>query len=377
MASRMTRWLGPLAAATLLLGSGPGGEGVAGEPYKLGATIPLSGPLATFATQFIQGLDMAVEEVNAKGGVQGHPLRILYEDSKAEPVAGVAAMRKLISVDRVPIVITIFTNVALAQLPLGEETKTVIFSAGVTYPHFGARGKGWAFRNSYPSNKEAELLAELASQKLGLKNVAVFFVNNDAGIAAKEAFTATFERLGGKVLVAEAFALGSIDFRPQLIKARGLNPQSVSLFGQSGKEEPTIVKQMSEMGFRAQILTFAGTPESPDFLPIAGKAAEGAIYTSGTFYLESPEPHVHQFIQGYRQKYGRNPGLFSATHYDAVYILAQAIERGGFTADGIKRALLEIRDFPGVTGKTTFTATGDAEKPLMLKTIKDGKPVPY
>ena len=151
----------------------------------------------------------------------------------------------------------------------------------------------------------------------------------------------------------------------------------MALFGQNGKEEPTIVKQMSEMGFKAQVLGFAGAGEAPDYLPIAGKAAEGTIYSSGTFDMESREPKVQEFVQKFKQRYGKNPGLFAATHYDAVYIIAQAIEKGDFTAEGLKKGLMEIKDFPGITGKTTFTATGDADKPLILKTIRDGRPVVY
>jgi branched-chain amino acid transport system substrate-binding protein len=217
-------------------------------------------------------------------------------------------------------------------------------------------------------------MAEFAYSRLGVKKVAVLYINNDYGVGLKNVFEKRFTELGGSIISTESYEQSSSDFRTQLSKLKTLNAEAIYLPGHT-KELGQILKQAKELGIKVQFLSVVGF-ESPQTLQIAGDAAEGVIYTAPAFDPKSADKLGKQFVTKYRNKYGRDPENFAAHAYDAMNIIAVAIKEGGYSSEGIKKSLHKIKNYPGVSGLTTFDENGDVEKPAMLKTVRDGQFIP-
>ena len=204
-----------------------------------------------------------------------------------------------------------------------------------------------------------------------IKNNAILYINNDYGVGVKDAFLNTFTKLGGKVSGTESFEPDIQDFRTQLIRVNKKLPEAIFVIAY--KETIPILRQIKELGIKARILS---TPvfEDREVIEKAGKTAEGVIYNYyGGFNPQSEDEHIKKFLEKFREKFKREPGYYSALAYDATNLVLLAIENGGYKSDGIKTALYQIKDYPGVTGKTTFDSNGDVNKPVFLKTVKNGQ----
>ena len=344
------------------------------EVIKIGAILPLTGGASIYGESAKEGIDLAIEEINNKGGINGRKIEIIYEDSKAEPKEGVSAINKLISVDRVPVIIgAIASAVTLAIAPIAEENHVVLLSPGSSAPKITEAGD-YIFRNEVSEEFGARKSAELYYDA-GFKKIAILYINNDYGVSVKEITEKVYQEKGGKITAAEAFVQNTTDFRTSLQKIKNSDPQALLIVAYG--EYPMIIRQMKEAGMELPILT---TPvfESKELLKKLGESAEGVIYSYyGTFNLESQKEEVKQFLDNFRKKYNKDPSYYAALGHDAVYLLRIAIEKGGYHSDGIKNALYTIKNYPGVTGITSFDENGDVIKPIILKTIKNGKFVPY
>lgn len=350
-------------------GAGQAGSAASGGAtvYKLGASFPMTGQASTFGTFFSEGALLAVEEINAAGGVNGNRLELIIEDHKGEPPTGVAVYRKLAEVDRVPVVLISFTNVGLAQLPIADETRTVAFTGAMIYPGLSQLSE-WAFRNTVGADLESQAMADFVYRERNLRRIATVYQNTDAGLSGAREFKRAFESLGGQVVAEESYDVGAVDLRAQLVKVRAANPQGIYQPGR-GAEMGLLLKQAAEMGFT--VAQFANTSmELPDALQTAGPAAEGVIYTAG----ELDPQASREFVARYKARYGKEPEVWAGNHYDAIRLIARAIETNGYTAEGIREGLRAIRDFPGVTGKTTFGGQQEAAKTLAFKTVQNGTP---
>jgi branched-chain amino acid transport system substrate-binding protein len=337
------------------------------DVYKIGASFPMTGPGATFGTFFSQGSLLALEEINAAGGVKGKKLELVIEDNKVDPATGVAIYRKLVEVDKVPIVLITFTNVGLAQLPIADETRTVAFTAAMITPGLSEKSE-WVFRNTVGADLESQAMAKYIYNERGLRRIAIIFQNQDAALAGAQEFKKAFEQLGGRVVAEESYDIGAVDLRPQLLKVRSANPEGIYNVGRDASMG-YLVKQAAEIGFR--VPQFANTSmELPDVINAAGEAIEGIVYTTGALDPETSR----DFVSRYRQRWGTDPEVFAGNHYDAIRMIAKAIETNGYTAEGIRAGLLAIKDFPGVTGKTSFDGKREATKTVILKTFRNGQP---
>jgi len=337
------------------------------EVYKLGATFPMTGPGSGFGEFFRNGSQLAIDEINAAGGIKGHKLELIIEDHKVDPPTGITAFRKLVEVDRVPLVLITFTNVGLAQLPVANETKTVAFTAAMITPGLDKQSE-WVFRNTVGADLESQRMAAYIYNERRLTKIGTVYQNTDAGLAGARAFKEAFEKLGGRVVAEESYEIGATDLRAQLSKLRAAGVEGIYQAGR-GQEMGLLLKQADEMGFK--VAQFANTSmELPEALQVAGSAAEGVVYTVGAYDPEASK----EFVANYKARFGSEPDIFAGNHYDAIKMIARAIETNGYTAAGIREGLKAIKDFPGVTGKTSFDGRQEAVKELSLKVIKDGKP---
>lgn len=373
-----------LSLALVLVGCGPRGTSQNSIPTSasqgappevtIGGWLCLTGSGAEWGHSGQDGMNLAVEEINAAGGVKGAKLKVVYEDTQAEPKAAVSAMRKLLNSNTIPAVVGdyISSNV-LAAAPILEENKVVLISPGASNPKITDAGE-YIFRN-WPSDAlQGVVNAQFAQQNLKWKRVAILYINNAYGTGLRDVFQKQFAQRGGQIVATEAFAQGATDFRTQLTKVKSAKPDGIYLLAYP-KEAPLLLKQAKELGVNTRILG-TETLDDPKIVSIARNAAEGIVYTV-------PKPSdknvkiVKDFLTNYKKKYGKEPGIGADTAYDAVKMLAWAMEQGGFTGPEIQKQLLELKNYEGASGVTTLDQNGDAIKPFILKTVKAGKLVAY
>jgi len=340
------------------------------EEIKIGAILPLTGEAAKYGKSAKRGIDLALEEINAKGGIKGKKLTIIYEDSKGNPKEGVSAILKLITVHKVPAILgAMSSSVTLAIAPIAEENKIVLLSPASSSPKITHAGD-YIFRNCYSDIYEGKKMAHYIYNETRYKKVAIIHINNDYGIGLREAFRDEFNKLGGKVVAVETYDFGATDFRTQLSKIKESDPDAIYIVGYS--EMGRLLVQAKELELRIPFFSCIMF-EDPDILKVAGDIAEGVVYTYPSYNPKSREDVVANFINIFEKKYNQKPDGFAANAYDALKILALAIEKGGGKSEQIKKALYSIKDYPGVTGKTSFDGNGDVIKPIGIKQSVRGK----
>lgn len=316
---------------------------------KIGVAVPLTGNFGQYGQWIREGVDLAVDNT----------MRVYYEDTMGDPKEAVNAVNKLIKIDKVDVIIGDWTSGGtLAAAPIAEENKVPMIALALS-PKIRDAGD-YIFRNFPDATIQTKALAEFA-KKHNLDDIATLYVNNDFGVAAKDAFGKDVD-----TVIVEAFEGGDNDFRTQLAKIKDRGVDAVFVAGYN-KHYGLIFKQAKELGLDAQMLALAPV-QAKQVIDIAGDAADGVVYTY-FFDEKSEDPLVRDFQNKYVGTYGYEAELFAATAYDTVNIIKKAAGDG---KEFIKNGLYKIKDFPGVTGVTGFDDMGDVIKPAIFKTIKNG-----
>ena len=339
----------------------PAGQPQAQDVYKFGLSSSLTGPLAVYGDTGRQAIVMALEEINAKGGVLGRKLEVISLDDQGVPTTHVSNVRRLISVDRVPVVFGSFTHLALAGIPVATETKVVYLTSLVTHP-LVIKESPWAFSVSINLPKTAEYVTKVAWDR-GVRKAVIMVNNAESPRRNGEVIEKTLKALGGEVLLHEVLPAGT-DYRSTILRMKAKNPDAV-LSNSFVGPQALFIKQMFELGWKVPF--YATNPVEEDiFFKTVGDTADGVLYGS----LAGDPKRWDDFRERFRAKYGVYPSTFDVQHYDAAYVLAEAIKRGGYTAEGIRKALAEMKDFKGVGGSITFGPERFPDLPLTLKIVK-------
>jgi branched-chain amino acid transport system substrate-binding protein len=336
----------------------------------IGVITPLTGKLSFLGQRTQRGLEIAKEEINNNGGINGTPVNLIYEDTKSNPQDAVAAAKKLINVNSVPAIIGDITSSAtLAVAPVAEKNEVVLLANGASAPKVRNAGD-YIFRNWSSDDFMAGRIAKFAADQLGHKRVGILYAQDAYGLGLKNAFETRFRQAGGEIAIASAYQTGGKDFRTIIEKF----PKDLDAVFLAGYPEDLgyFVQQADQLGRTKPYLSTIGV-QSEDFLKIAGEAANGTIYTAPSFSTKEASGVTKDFIEKFEEEYGERPEIASAVSYDALKIMAKAIEEGGYAADSIKQALYDIENFPGASGETTFDDHGDVSKPVTLKVIENGK----
>jgi len=339
----------------------------------IGSLLPLTGDGAAYGVEIRNGIDLAVDKINTTGGLQGRKLSVSYEDTKGDPTTAVSAIQSLLARQRVPTIIgDSFSGSTLALIPVIERERVVLLSPTASSPKLTG-ASAFFFRNWPSDSIEATVMAAVATSRLGRKSFGVLYSNSEYGVGLKNAFVKKVRYLGGTVIGEEAFREKDTDFRTQLQNLNAKKPDAIYLTGYY-QEFALILKQAKELGVRAQFLSY-GTFHEPQVLSLSRGAAEGVVFVQPFYDPDSPEPIVAEFVAAFKKKYQTAPGLYAAHGYDAGLLLGEAMRTAANTptAERIRDALLAIKDFPGVTGSTTFDSKGDVKKPSRIMTVRDGK----
>jgi branched-chain amino acid transport system substrate-binding protein len=360
-----------LVAISLSLRSGTG----APDTYRIGAILPLTGRAALLGENVRNGMELAAEDINARGGINGRTLEITFGDSRNDPKEGVSLMNRFTSVDRLPAVVSAMTPITAPLLPIAERHGTVLFATMVSSPEFANRST-YLFRCFTRAATEVPPLAALAYEQMGLRNIVVLFVDDDFGQGYADAFKGAFEKPGGKVVGEIPYPRGGSDFRNTIVKLKSMEMDGIYLVGYD-RAMGLIPKQIREMGIDQQILANASAA-TPAYTEIAGEAAEGITLMNFAFSTRNPRTEEgKRLVERYREKFGDVPLVLTVIGYDMVGLLAKAIETRGASADQIRDGLLAISNYDGVIGKLTVQSDGEVDVPLMPLAIRGGRPTPF
>jgi len=335
--------------------------------YKIGAILPLTGNVALFGQWHKQGFVIALDRIKKEKILKGKEIKIIYGDSKNLAKEGVTLMNKFISVYKVPVVISAMSGVSKPLIPIADKNDVVLFLIDVTYPRITEESP-MVFRHFIQSDREAKALAEYAIETLGIKRFATLYLEDETGLGAKSAFRHEVESHGGTITCEESFTKTGLDFRSQITKILQTTPEAVFIFGY-GKSWSIVTKQLIEAGFEGQIL--ANTVMwFPVFRKPLGKGAEGIIFTMPALDIKSNDPEVKYFVTEYKKRFHADPPLEAAYAYDALMLISKAISEKGYSAEGIRKGLLQLKNFHGAFGKISISPSGEIETPILIAQVK-------
>ena len=381
---KSTKILSVLAAGALFAGalSGCGGDKKkdakpAGDTIKIGACFELTGNVAVYGKSANMGFKMAVEEVNAKGGINGKKIQIIEADNKSEPSESGNSYTKLITKDKVVAIVGPATSGCVAAgAPICEANKIPQMAPCATAPNVtvvNGKVKPFTFRACFIDPFQGKIMAQFVEKSLKVKNIAILMDSSSdyaKGLAA--VFQATHEGKGGKIVAKEAYLAKDVDFKAALTKIKATNPEAIYIPGYY-EEVSKIIKQARELGINVPLLGADGW-ESPKLAEIAGANALKDCYYISAFSADDKDPSVQAFVKNFKEKFKAEPDIFSMQGYNAGLILADALKRANST-DGtaLAKAIEGTKDLPVASGKITYDANHDPVMGALVITFKDGK----
>ncbi len=347
------------------------------EPIKLGAVMRLSIG-ADDGIPCRRGVEMAVDEVNKAGGINGRQVQLIVEDEKDSPASAVNAVQKLINVDKVVAIIGPMTSGdTMAAGKIADEAKVIMISPTATTPKLSGYGANIC-RGCSRIDKQAEVLTDYVAKNWKPKTVAIFFSNEPYGKGCADLFTKFFEKQGIKVVATESFMRGSRDFKAQLTKIKATNPDFLFIPGYTPETAPAAA-QARQLGMQQKILGVYGDM-NPAYIKLAGPAAEGHVI-GGEYDENYDTPKNKAFVKNYNELVKKNNDpyniMFAALAYDATSMILDAMKKNGPTSEGIRKYVGEVKDFDGVTGKLSFDKDHDVQRAgpagIYVLEVKDGK----
>jgi branched-chain amino acid transport system substrate-binding protein len=338
---------------------------------KIGAVSCISGQLSTFGVSSIRGARMAIEEINAKGGVLGQSIDLVVDDngSKAGETARIA--RKFLSQDHVVAILGDLTSSSTMEAaPLAQEANVPLLTPTATAISVTKVGD-YVFRSCFTDPFTGRVMARFAIEHLrARRGVILTDVKQDYSIGVSAELSSYYRQQGGQVLQEFSFSSGDTDFRAQLSSLKSLQPDVVFVPAYY-TEAALILREARQLGIKAAFVGGEGW-DSPSLVSVAGKSAEGSFYTDH-FSPDDPEPLVQTFVQAYKTKYGTAPDALAALWYDGARLLVDAIRRAGSAEPAkIRDALATTKNFPGVTGNISLDERRNASKPGVIVTIANG-----
>lgn len=343
-----------------------------GEVIKLGSFMCNTGNIATFGQSTTRGMGLAVEEINARGGVLGKPLQLIVEDDGSDQQQVPNAVNKLITKDNVVIVIgEVASSNSMAGASVCQPARVPMLTPSSTNVNVTKEGD-FIFRSCFTDDFQAAVMALFARRNLKARTVAILKdVQSDYSKGLTEFFQKSFTALGGQVLGVEAYAQKDKDFSAQLTKIKTLKPDVIYLPGYY-EDIGNICRQARELGLTSTFIGGDGW-DSPKLTELGGEAVEGC-YFSNHYSKEEQRPEVQTFVKAFQERYGEAPDALAACGYDAVRIVADALRRAGVAErKALRDALAQTKNFPGVTGIITIDAQRNAQKKAVVLTIQQGR----
>lgn len=342
------------------------------DHFVIGGIFPLSGPVAVYGNEARNGVELAVLEINAAGGIGGKQIKLISEDDEGNPEKTVNVYKKLTTKDGVKVIIGSLTSGATAAITsLAQAQKVVLLAPAATLPSITDAGD-FIFRACFIDPFQGTVGGKFTAENLGKKRAAVLYnITNDYSVGLYENFKIAFEKAGGSLCAAESYSDGDKDYRAQLTKIKNAAPDVVYLPDYYGTVA-LIAKQLREQGIGTAMV---GGDGWGGLMENAGDEVVNGFY-SDHYAADSTDEKVTQFVDSYKKMYKTTPVSFAALAYDCVYLLKDAAERASSVSDttSLKEAL-EKTNGSYVTGNLTFDEKHNPIKSAVMMEIvkKDGK----
>lgn len=338
------------------------------DTIRVGEISSLTGSEATFGQSTHQGIQMAIQEINAAGGVQGKKLQLITMDDQSKPDEAATAATKLITQDRITALLgEVSSSRSLAMAPIAQNYRIPMITPSSTNPKVTQMGD-FIFRVCFIDPFQGSAMAKFALNDLKIKKVAVLTdVKSDYSTGLASYFIQAFKKGGGEITNEQSYESGNIDFKSQLTAIRAKTPQAIYVPGYY-TEVGLIARQARELGISAPLLGGDGW-DSPKLTEIGGGALDASYFTNH-YSNENQAPQIQRFIAKYKSGFGVIPDGLSAMGYDAAMVLGDALKRSKTlnTAD-IRSALANTRSYPGVTGTITIDSDRNAVKSAVILKI--------
>ena len=345
------------------------------KEFRIGAILAMTGAGAWYGQVMSGGALIAMDEFNAKGGIDGVKFKLVIEDHQSgSGAAAINGFNKLVNVDKVPFSFTSYTAPTLSIVPVATEKHVLLLNGGAVGPKL-VKASPYLFNNRMLAVMHGVGVIQRAKER-GFTKMAALYWNDDAGMGTHKYVEPRWKAMGGTVVAAEAHPIGTTDYKPYLSKIMAANPDFLALW-QWGKDWGVAVKQAREMGFDKPIM---GVEFTPDAAKLAGAMCEGYECVTDYFDPKSNDPWSNRFVAAYKAKTGKEPEFYAANYYEGVYILAELIKKakakGGdwWNGKALRDALVEIKKFPSVYGgNIEFNPEdGTCRKKTALFVVKGG-----
>lgn len=358
-----------------------------GQSRALGVLLPLSGRFSNYGKQVLRGMELALELHNQ----QSPKITLLVRDSAGEPDLAEQLIGELASSPQVLGVLGPLTGSAAnaaAQRAQQEHLPMLALSQHAGLPQVGP----WIFRNSLTSELQVHTLVDYAVNQKKISSFGILAPDTRLGREISQAFSDAVRDKGAKIVAIQTYSPQTTDFRRQVKLLQGLNPNTPepkkepgtsvqppapapfdALFVPANPDQLALIApQLPFYGLSGAVLLGNASWDAPNLLPLAGPYLDNAVFVSG-FYRFSPYPFVREFVDRYFEQYGAEPSLLAAQGFDVANIVLSLLKNPNFASrESLRHALSQLQNYPGVTGATGFTPSGEAEKVLYLLEVKQG-----
>ncbi|MEK4231190.1 ABC transporter substrate-binding protein [Solibacillus sp. FSL H8-0538] len=359
--------------------TGDGGSS-SSEVIKIGANLELSGGVASYGSSIGDGAVLAIEEINAAGGIDGRLLELIKVDNKSENSEATTAAIRLAEQEKVVAMLAPATSGnSVATVQIANQYKVPIVTGSGTAPNVTVNEDGsvneYAFRTCFIDPFQGTVAANFAADELDVKNVAIFADNaSDYAKGLAASFKETITGKGGNVVAEEAYVAKDTDFRSTLTRIKAANPDFIFIPGYY-EEVGLIVKQARELGIDVPLMGADGW-DSPTLVDLAGADALNNTYIINHYSSEDPDATIQEFVEAFKGKYNQAPNAFHALGYDSIYFIKDAIERADeVTGEAIQKALASTKDLSLITGTFTVDENHNPVKSATVLEFVDGKQV--
>jgi branched-chain amino acid transport system substrate-binding protein len=349
----------------------------AGDTILIGHVGSLTGSEASFGTSTENGIRLAIEDINAKGGIKGKRVAAKTYDDQGKPEEAAVAATRLITQDKVTVLIgEVASSRSLAMAPIADANQVPQISPTSTNPRVtkdGDKTRPYVFRVCFIDPFQGTVMAKFARENLKLKKVAILRdVGSDYSVGLADYFKKKFEELGGTIVNDQSFKAGDQDFKAQLTTIKGKAPEMIYVPGYY-TDVALVARQARELGIKVPLGGGDGW-DSAKLYEIAQGALDGS-YFSNHYTDENPDPLIQGFVKRYREKFGGTPDSMAALGYDAAHVAFDAMGRAAdLSGPAVSAAIAATKGFPGVGGTITIDADHNAVKSAVVLRIEKNKP---
>ncbi|MDA3921983.1 MAG: ABC transporter substrate-binding protein [Salinisphaera sp.] len=340
-------------------------------PIKIGLIADLTGNAALSGRHKVNGAKLAVEQVNAHGGVSGRKLQLVVEDDRGSNQAGVSAYQKLASDTEIKVIIgSIRSTIVKATLPYITRYKIPTMIGG-TNPGLTHEGNQWVFRFRPNDDYASKVMAKYSTNQMHAKKVAILYDTDAFGSAGNRLLQKALKADGAKVVSDQGYTTGTKDYTSYLTNIKSSGADTLETYMTDSEDEGQMLKQFSRMGLNMKFIGSASTATAVT-IQLAGNAANGKYAVTG--FVNSGNEAAKQFSAAYKKKYNDDADLYSAWVYDAVNVVAKVIGKDGNSTQKIQQGLRhDVKGYHGVIGVYDFDKKGDGLHGLNVVKIENGQ----